>query len=110
LKLWLLVLVAALSAGSARAAGPIAGKLETRVVEPVHFTRSFSLRAVLQESSDLSRIQRSGMIAQTGVATNMQLGVGLFSVKRNRLSSMEPKTDVRAKPSRKLGLSFNWRF
>ena len=66
--------------------------------------------SVRQEAADMSRIQRPGMFAQTGVARNMQLVVGLFSVRKDRVNSLEPKSDVRVKQSRKLGLSFNWRF
>ena len=110
MKLGLLVVVAGFSAGSASAAGPIVSSLQTHSNEPPHFSRSFSIHVVQQEAADLSRIQRSGMIAQTGVAPNMDLGVGLFSLKRNRANSLEPKSDMRVKQSRKLGLSFNWRF
>jgi hypothetical protein len=50
------------------------------------------------------------MIAQTGVAPGMDLGLGLFSARRNRLNPLEPRPETRAKSSRKLGLNFNWRF
>jgi hypothetical protein len=40
----------------------------------------------------------------------MDVGVGLFSLRRNRTSSLEARVDQRVKQSRKLGLSFSWRF
>jgi len=40
----------------------------------------------------------------------MQVGVGLFSLRRDRLNSLEPKSEVRVRASRKLGVSFNWKF
>ena len=110
MKLWLLVIVAGFSAGSAWAAGPAVRRLQTVGVEPRHFDRSFDLHIIRQEATDISRVQRSGMIAQTGVAPNMELGLALFSVRKNRVSSLELKSDVRVKQSRKLGFSFNWRF
>ena len=108
MKLWLLVVAAGFSAGSVSAASPLVGTLQTQ--EPRHFSRSFNLHVVQQETTDISRTLRSGMIAQTGVAPNMQLGLGLFSVRKNRANSLEPKPDARVKQSRKLGLSFSWRF
>ena len=110
MRLWLLLVVAGFSAGSASAAGPAVRRLQTASVEPRHFDRSFDLHIIRQEATDMSRIQRSGMIAQTGVAPNMELGLALSPVRKNRVSSLEPKSDVRVKQSRKLGLSFNWRF
>lgn len=110
MKLWLLVVAAGFSGGSASAADPIVGTLQTQTNEPRDFSPSFSIQVIQQEADGLSRIQRSGMIAQTGVARNMNLGVGLFSLRRNRPNSLEPRFDVRVKQSRKLGLSFNWRF
>jgi hypothetical protein len=58
----------------------------------------------------MTRIRQAGMIAQTGVAPNMNLGLGLFSAKPNHLSPFEPRLEGRRKVSRKLGVSFNWRF
>ena len=110
MKLWLLIVVAGFSAGSANAAGPIIGKLRMQGDEPRQFSRSFKLHVVQQEAADLSHIRRSGMIAQTDVAPNMDVGVGLFSLRRNRTSSLEARVDQRVKQSRKLGLSFSWRF
>lgn len=108
MKPWLLVVAAGFSAGSASAASPLAGTLQTQ--EPRHFSRNFNLQVLQQESSDISRTLRSGMIAQTGVAPNMEVGLGLFSVRKNRANSLEPKPDARVKQSRKLGLNFSWRF
>ena len=110
MKLRLLAIVAGFAAGSASAAGPVGHTLETHAGEPRHFARSFELHIVQQEAADLSRIQRSGMIAQTGVAPDMQIGLGLFSLRRDRLNSLEPKSEVRVRASRKLGVSFNWKF
>lgn len=110
MKLRLLVIVAGFTAGSASAAGPLTGHLQTRTSEPRHFARSFQLHVVQEQAADLSVFQRSGMFARTIVAPNMQLGIGLVSGRRSRANALEPRTEVRAKPSRKLGLSFNWRF
>jgi len=110
MKLRLLAIVAGFAAGSASAVGPVGHTLETHAGEPRHFARSFELHIVQQEAAGLSGIQRSGMIAQTGLAPGMQVGVGLFSLRRDRLNSLEPKSEVRVRASRKLGVSFNWKF
>jgi hypothetical protein len=104
-----LVVVAGFLAEGPAAAGPIVGKLSLQS-QPQHVARSFSVQVVQTQPFDLAPLGRSGMIAQTDVAPNMNLGVGLFSVRRNRSTSMEPRLDLRARQSRKLGLSFNWRF
>jgi hypothetical protein len=110
MKWWLLAIAAGLFAASANAAPPLARALTAPFEQRPHPARSFNLQLVQPPASNVGLVSRSGMVAQTGVGPNMQLGVGLFSVRRNRLNLLEPKPDVRVKPSRKLGLSFSWRF
>ena len=110
MKWWLLAIGVGLSAGSAYAASPLSNVIAGSPVERPHLGRSFDLRLVQPPVASHSPIRQSGMIAETGVAPNMQLGIGLFSVRHSRLNSLEPRSDLRTKPRRKLGLSFNWRF
>jgi hypothetical protein len=109
MRWWLVVVGLGLCSVQAVAAGPVGHALRMSAEQP-RATRSFDIHLVQQSPFDPAPIHQSGMIAQTGVAPNMELGVGLFSARRNRLNSFEPKSDSRPKVSRKLGLSFNWRF
>jgi len=85
-------------AGSASAAGPLNRNFHP---QPEQVARSFDIRPVNPPLTGLSAIRRPGMIAETEVAPNLRLGLGLFA---------SPQSDTRLKPKRKVGLSFSWRF
>jgi hypothetical protein len=108
-KLSVLAIGLGLSSGPVAAAGPFVRAFHSASDQP-RATRSFDIRLVQEPPAPMTRIRQAGMIAQTGVAPNMDLGLGLFSAKRIRLSPFEPRLEGRTKVSRKLGLSFNWRF
>jgi hypothetical protein len=52
---------------------------------------------------------QSGMVADTDVAPNTRLGVGLFNVTK-RVSPSDYRPDQRAPKSRKVGVSLRFRF
>jgi hypothetical protein len=108
-RLRLLAIGLGLCSGPALAAGPH-GHAFRSAPERLPARRSFDIRLVQQPPASLAPIRQAGMIAQTAVAPDMDIGLGLFSARRNRLNPLEPRSDSRAKPSRKLGVNFNWRF
>lgn len=109
MRLRLLAIGLGLCSGPALAAGPH-GHALYNPPEQLPARRSFDIRLVQQPPASTAPIRQAGMIAQTGVAPGMDLGLGLFSARRNRLNPLEPRPETRAKSSRKLGLNFNWRF
>jgi hypothetical protein len=96
-----------LLAGSASAAGPLN---RTFHAPPEQVRRSFDIRPVSPPAIGLAPIRQPGMFAETNVAPNMRLGLGLFGARRGDVGAFEPGAGSRAKPKRKLGLSFSWRF
>ena len=107
MKLWLFTIGVGLCAGTPCAAAQLALNASP---EPSPPRSSFDLRLVEQPWTDPSPVHQSGMIAEAGVAAGVKVGVGLFSARRNTVNLLEPKTDARSKPSRKVGLSLRWRF
>lgn len=68
------------------------------------------LRLVEQVEFRPARISQSGMIADTMIAPNARLGLGLFTLTRGRSRLPDARTDGRAVKSRKLGVSFRLGF
>jgi hypothetical protein len=106
---WLIAgAVATLASGSA-GAGPMPSL--TAPLQPLHrASHRPDLRLVQQVDFSPSRIRQSGMIADTAVLPNARLGLGLFSVSRNRRGANDARIDGRPAKSRKLGVSFRMRF
>ena len=109
MMLWLLAFGAGLFAVSASAAGPLPTTLSIPSEQP-STARSFNLWLVQQPAIDPAPVHQSGMIAETGIADDLRLGLGLFSARRNNRNIFEQKLDSRPKASRKVGLSLRWRF
>jgi hypothetical protein len=69
-----------------------------------------SLRLVQQVDFSPVRIRQSGMIVDTAFAPNARLGLGLFTLSRNKSGLPDARTDGRQVKSRKLGVSFRLGF
>lgn len=107
MKLWLLAIGAGLLAGSASAAGPTN---RTFHAAPEQVRRSFDIRQMTPPVTGLGPVRQPGMFAETTLAPNMRIGLGLFGARRSQIGALEPGTGLPAKPKRKFGLSFSWRF
>jgi hypothetical protein len=73
-------------------------------------SHSPSFRLVQQVDLGPARIRQSGMIAETAIAPNARLGIGLFTLTRNKSGLPDARTDGRPVKSRKLGVSFRLGF
>jgi hypothetical protein len=107
LKLWLLAMGAGLMAGSADAAGPLSGNFHA---PPEQVRRDFKISPLAPPAMAFVPFRQSGMFAETNVAPNMRIGVGMFGSRSGEGAAFELNSGPRAKPKRKLGLSFSWRF
>jgi hypothetical protein len=106
---WLAICVCTIGVAEAAHAGPMIGVPLTTQQPHRISPRAPELRIVQPPVFDVSPIRQSGMIANTGIAPNASIGLGLFSVtKRN--SPTELRADPRMPKSRKLGISFRLRF
>jgi hypothetical protein len=102
---WLIaVAISALSSAGVDAA-PMPG-LTAPLHEAQQVSHRPSLRLVQQVDFSPVRIRQSGMIVDTVVAPNARLGLGLFTLTRNKSGLPDARTDGRQVKSRKLGVSF----
>lgn len=109
MRRWLIaVAIGALSSAGANAA-PTSG-LSVPLYKAPRISHRPSLRLVQQVDLNPVRIRQSGMIADTLVAPNARLGVGLFTLSRNKSGLPDARTEGRQVKSRKLGVSFRLGF
>jgi hypothetical protein len=102
---WLIaVAISALSSAGVNAAA-MPG-LTAPLHEAQQISHRPSLRLVQQVDFRPARIRQSGMIVDAVVAPNARLGLGLFTLTRNKSGLPDARTDGRQVKSRKLGVSF----
>jgi hypothetical protein len=107
---WFAICACTIGVAEAASAGPASNSLLTTQQPHRISPRSPELRIVRPPVAfDPSPIIQSGMIADTGVAPNARIGVGLFNVSKKG-SPTEIRADPRAPKSRKVGVSFRLRF
>src|SRR3954463_790013 len=106
---WLIVGAFMAVVGASAGAAPMPAL--TAPLQPFHpASHSPDLRLVQEADFGPAPIRQSGMIADTAVLPNARLGLGLFSVSRNRRTAYDARIDGRSPKSRKLGVSFRMRF
>jgi hypothetical protein len=106
---WFAICACTIGVAQAAHAGPmIDAPLATQQPHRIS-SRAPELRIVQPPVFDISPIRQSGMIANTVVAPNASIGLGLFSVSK-RNSPTELRSDPGMPKSRKVGVSFRLRF
>ena len=105
MRRWLMVGALSALTSSGVCAAPMPG-LAAPLHEPQRPSRRPSLRLAQQVDFSPVRIRQSGMIADTSIAPNARLGLGLFILTRNKSGLPDARTEGRPVKSRKLGVSF----
>ena len=109
LRRWLIAAaISAFSSAGANAA-PMSG-LSVPLYQAPRISHRPSLRLVQQVDFTPARIRQSGMIADTSIAPNARLGLGLFTLTRNKSGLPDARTEGRQVKARKLGVSFRLGF
>jgi hypothetical protein len=109
MRQWLMVGAWSALSSAAVHAGPMPG-LAVPVEKAARVSHSPNLRLVEQVDFGPARLRQSGMIADTVIAPNARLGLGLFTLTRMKSGLPDARTDGRAPKSRKLGVSFRLGF
>jgi len=105
MRYWLIAVAISALSGAGVAAAPMPG-LTVPLHEAQQVSHRPSLRLVQQVDFSPVRIRQSGMIADTSIAPNARLGLGLFTLTRNKSGLPDARTEGRPVKSRKLGVSF----
>ncbi len=105
MRRWLMVCACSALISTGVHAAPMSA-LAAPLHEPQRPSHRPSLRLVQQLDFSPVRIRQSGMIADTVIAPNARLGLGLFTLTRNKSGLPDARTEGRPVKSRKLGVSF----